>query len=65
MRDAIARSLARWIDPPEAGEMANYLATVLQGLAVQARDGADRAAAIANPILDRTKDIMGLLRTRA
>ncbi|MGF3026116.1 TetR/AcrR family transcriptional regulator [Methylobacterium aquaticum] len=44
MRDAIARSLARWIDPPEAGEMANYLATVLQGLAVQARDGADRAA---------------------
>ncbi|WP_304615295.1 tryptophan--tRNA ligase [Paracoccus sp. (in: a-proteobacteria)] len=27
--------------------------------------GADRAEAIARPILDRTKDIMGLLRTRA
>jgi AcrR family transcriptional regulator len=44
MRDAIDRSLARWLTPPEASAMADYLAAVLQGLAVQAGDGTDRAA---------------------
>ena len=49
---------------PITRRMAEYTADPAQIDRVLA-DGADRAAAIANPILDRTKDIMGLLRTRA
>ena len=41
-RDAIARSLSRWLDDAAAGALASYLGVVLQGLSVQARDGASR-----------------------
>ena len=40
--DAIARGLSRWLDDAAAGALAGYLAVVLQGLSVQARDGASR-----------------------
>lgn len=42
IRDAIARGVSRWLDEPSAGALAGYLAVVLQGLSVQARDGATR-----------------------
>ena len=37
---ALRRHLARWLGPPEAASLARYLAAVMQGLSVQARDGA-------------------------
>ncbi|MBE7212293.1 MAG: helix-turn-helix transcriptional regulator [Gluconacetobacter diazotrophicus] len=40
-RFAIARDLERWLSPPAADAMSGHLAAVMQGLAVQARDGAD------------------------
>ncbi|RJL05196.1 tryptophan--tRNA ligase [Paracoccus aestuarii] len=46
---------------PITRRMTEYLADPAQIDAILAR-GADRADAIATPILDRTKDIMGLLR---
>ena len=49
---------------PITRRMADYMADPAQIDAVLA-DGADRAAALATPILERTKEIMGLLRTRA
>lgn len=39
-RDAIAFALRRWIPEQQAADMARYLTAVLQGMAVQARDGA-------------------------
>ena len=43
--------------------MSEYMADPAQIDAILA-DGSDRAAAVAMPILERTKDIMGLLRSR-
>ncbi len=48
---------------PITRKMSEYMADPAQIDAVLA-DGADRADAIARPILDRTKEIMGLMRTR-
>ena len=42
MRDTIALTLSRWLDGPAARAQAGYLAAVLQGLSIQARDGAGR-----------------------
>jgi hypothetical protein len=39
-RKAIGDSLLRWLPEPDAHDLARYLVTVLQGLSVQARDGA-------------------------
>ncbi|WP_405401320.1 tryptophan--tRNA ligase [Paracoccus sp. Ld10] len=49
---------------PITRRMSEYMADPAQIDAILA-DGSDRAAAVAMPILERTKDIMGLLRTRA
>jgi AcrR family transcriptional regulator len=40
MRHSISDALLRWIDRARADTLARYLVTVLQGLSVQARDGA-------------------------
>lgn len=48
---------------PITRRMAEFIADPAQIDAILA-DGSDRAAAVATPILERTKDIMGLLRTR-
>jgi AcrR family transcriptional regulator len=42
MRNSISTALLRWIDRARADTLARYLVTVLQGLSVQARDGATR-----------------------
>ena len=42
MRNAIAETLSRWLEGPAADALAGYLVIVLQGLSVQARDGASR-----------------------
>ncbi|MBW9055544.1 TetR/AcrR family transcriptional regulator [Rhizobium mesosinicum] len=42
MRDMIAETLGRWLDPDRAVSLARYLVAVLQGLSIQARDGASR-----------------------
>lgn len=42
MRDMIAQTLGRWLDPEPAVSLARYLVAVLQGLSIQARDGASR-----------------------
>ncbi len=42
IRDAIALTLERWVDQPTAKTLASYLAAVMQGLSIQARDGASR-----------------------
>jgi AcrR family transcriptional regulator len=42
IRDAIALTMERWVDRPTANTLASYLSTVMQGLSVQARDGASR-----------------------
>lgn len=42
IRDAIALTLQRWMDRPTANALASYLSAVMQGLSVQARDGASR-----------------------
>ncbi|MFC6390460.1 TetR/AcrR family transcriptional regulator [Methylorubrum zatmanii] len=39
-RRAIETSLLRWLSPADAQELARYLVTILQGLSMQARDGA-------------------------
>lgn len=39
-RQAISEQLLRWLPEPDAHSFARYLVTVLQGLSVQARDGA-------------------------
>lgn len=43
MREKLALKLRRWLDEPEATSMARYLAAVMQGLSIQARDGATEA----------------------
>ncbi|AZY93521.1 MULTISPECIES: tryptophan--tRNA ligase [Paracoccus] len=48
---------------PITRRMSEYMADPAQIDAILA-DGSDRAAAVSMPILERTKDIMGLLRTR-
>jgi tryptophanyl-tRNA synthetase len=48
---------------PITARMSDYMADPAQ-IDRTLADGADRAAAIALPILERTKEIMGLLRTR-
>lgn len=40
LRDAIATEMARWLPPAEADGLARLASAVLQGIAVQARDGA-------------------------
>lgn len=42
-REAIASALRRWVDESEADPLARYLAAVMQGISVQARDGASAA----------------------
>lgn len=42
MRDTIALKLEPWLDRKPAAHLSHYLVTVLQGLSVQARDGASR-----------------------
>jgi AcrR family transcriptional regulator len=42
MRGTILYALLRWLDEDQANSLARYLVTVLQGLSVQARDGATR-----------------------
>ena len=42
MRDTLARAFGRWLDEEAAMGLARHLITVLQGLAIQARDGATR-----------------------
>jgi AcrR family transcriptional regulator len=42
MRDTIAFKLEPWLDRDRATSLARYIVTVLQGLSVQARDGASR-----------------------
>jgi len=42
MRDEIADALTRWLDKDAANSLARYLTTVMQGLSIQARDGATR-----------------------
>lgn len=43
MREAIADALGRWLDPARSRSLARFLVAVLQGMSVQARDGATRA----------------------
>ena len=43
IRDAMAREFGRWLEPAAAGAMAAHVLAIMQGLAVQARDGASRA----------------------
>jgi hypothetical protein len=42
MREMIAETLERWLDQERAVSLARYLVAVLQGLSVQAYDGASR-----------------------
>lgn len=42
MRDQIAGALARWLDDAAASALARHVIVVVQGLAIQARDGATR-----------------------
>ncbi len=39
-RDLLARKLRFWVDDERAENLARYLTTVMQGMAIQARDGA-------------------------
>ncbi|MBV9734046.1 MAG: helix-turn-helix transcriptional regulator [Verrucomicrobia bacterium] len=41
-RDQIAVALTRWLPKDSANSLARYLTAVMQGLAIQARDGATR-----------------------
>ena len=43
IRDALAAEFGRWLSPDMASATAGHIAAVMQGLAVQARDGASRA----------------------
>lgn len=40
MREALAAALDRWVDARQAAALARHLAAVLQGISIQARDGA-------------------------
>lgn len=42
MREAIDRKLRRWMNGADASSLARYLAVILLGLSIQARDGATR-----------------------
>ncbi|TBZ41336.1 TetR/AcrR family transcriptional regulator [Rhizobium leguminosarum] len=42
MREAISEALGRWLDPDRSKSLARFLVVVLQGMSVQARDGATR-----------------------
>jgi AcrR family transcriptional regulator len=42
MREMIAETLGRWLDRERAVSLARYLSAVMQGLSIQARDGASR-----------------------
>jgi AcrR family transcriptional regulator len=42
MRDTITLRLKPWLDQDGAASLSHYLVTILQGLSVQARDGASR-----------------------
>ena len=43
IRDAVAGEFGRWLEPAAAAGMAAHVVAVMQGVAVQARDGAGRA----------------------
>ncbi|PRD43202.1 hypothetical protein C5748_13495 [Phyllobacterium phragmitis] len=49
MADRFAQYLEHWLPPADAGDMAVFLCTVLQGLAVHARDetGVGKLSAVA------------------
>jgi hypothetical protein len=42
MSDKIADALTHWLDQGAANSLARYLTAVMQGLSIQARDGATR-----------------------
>ncbi|MGO7015428.1 TetR/AcrR family transcriptional regulator [Rhizobium leguminosarum] len=42
MHEAVTTALLPWLDDQHAGSLARYFMTILQGLSVQARDGASR-----------------------
>lgn len=43
LRDAISEELGQWLSPADAARMSTSLFAVMQGIAVQARDGASEA----------------------
>jgi AcrR family transcriptional regulator len=43
LRAALARALERWVDGTSARSLARYVTALLQGLSIQARDGASAA----------------------
>lgn len=43
LRRDLAKVFARWVDKREAQPLARYVATILQGFSIQARDGASAA----------------------
>lgn len=43
LRDQLSKELGHWLPPEETLSTASFLCAVMQGIAVQARDGADRA----------------------
>ena len=45
LRAAFARALERWVDKTAAQSLARYVTALLQGLSIQARDGASAARA--------------------
>ena len=42
VREIIVEALRRWLEPDRASSVARFLVVVLQGMSVQARDGATR-----------------------
>lgn len=59
LRRRIADGLSRWLDREAADRLADYLLAVQQGIAVQARDGADESA-----LLGIRDEVMAGLATR-
>ncbi|UYV16689.1 TetR/AcrR family transcriptional regulator [Porphyrobacter sp. ULC335] len=61
-RQAISEQLLRWMPEPDAHRLARYLVTVLQGLSVQARDGATMDDL--RPVIELTLSAAGLCGTQ-
>ena len=59
LRSRIADGLSRWLEPREAGRLAAYLLAVQQGMAIQARDGADE-----RELLSIRDEVMAGIRAR-
>lgn len=60
--ETIAHALRRWLDDKESRRLARYAVTLLQGLAIQARDGVGRSELDAIARLSLA-NIAGLVRT--